>query len=156
MVQHLGEAARKLREKLGEDIASIKKYDVPLERATTPIPAALKAYTDARKAIQEKGDLEAVPFYKQAIELDSRYAMAHSGLAVSYYNLNQMGQASEEVRLAYEAGDRQTYREHLNIATLYTIWRRATSKRPSGATRNISVPIRATTWPWAISPANIS
>ncbi|HXH65592.1 MAG TPA: tetratricopeptide repeat protein, partial [Candidatus Limnocylindrales bacterium] len=52
-------------------------------------------------------------------ELDSRFAMAHSGLAVSYYNLNQMGKASEEVRQAYEAGDRQTYREHLNIATLY-------------------------------------
>ena len=118
-VQHLGEAARKLREKLGEDAASIKKYAVPLERATAPIPAALTAYTDARKAIQEKGDLEAVHFYKQAIELDSRFAMAHSGLAVSYYNLNQMSQASEEVRLAYEAGDRQTYREHLNIATLY-------------------------------------
>lgn len=118
-VQHLGEAVRSLREQLGEDTASIKKYDVPLERATTPIPGALKAYTDARKAIQEKGDLEAVPFYKQAIELDSRFAMAHSGLAVSYYNLNQMAQASEEVRLAYEAGDRQTYREHLNIATLY-------------------------------------
>jgi tetratricopeptide (TPR) repeat protein len=45
--------------------------------------------------------------------------MAHSGLAVSYYNLNQMGKASEEVRQAYEAGDRQTYREHLNIVTLY-------------------------------------
>jgi len=40
-------------------------------------------------------------------------------LAVSYYNLNQMGKAGEEVRQAYEAGDRQTYREHLNIETLY-------------------------------------
>lgn len=119
VVPHLGEAVRKMRKGLGEDPSSIKKYDVPLERATTPLPAALKAYADARNAIQEKGDLEAVPFYKQAIELDSRFAMAHSGLAVSYYNLNQMGQASDEVRQAYEAGDRQTYREHLNIATLY-------------------------------------
>jgi tetratricopeptide (TPR) repeat protein len=119
VVQHLGDAVRKMREDLGESAASIEKYDVSLERATTPIPAALKAYADARKAIREKGDLEAVPFYKQAIELDSRFAMARSGLAVSYYNLNQMGQASEEVRQAYEAGDRQTYREHLNIATLY-------------------------------------
>ena len=60
-----------------------------------------------------------MPLYKRAIELDSRFAVAHSGLAVSYYNLNQMGKASEEVRQAYEAGDRQTYREHLNIAALY-------------------------------------
>ena len=119
VVQHLGEATRKLREDLGESVASVRKYDVPLERATTPIPASLKAYEEARKAIREKGDLEAVPLYKRAIELDSRFAVAHSGLAVSYYNLNQMGKASEEIRQAYEAGDRQTYREHLNIATLY-------------------------------------
>jgi eukaryotic-like serine/threonine-protein kinase len=119
VVQHLGEAVRRLREDLGESEASVRKYDVPLERATTPIPASLKAYEEARRAIREKGDLEAVPLYKRAIELDSRFAVAHSGLAVSYYNLNQMGKASEEVRQAYEAGDRQTYREHLNIATLY-------------------------------------
>ncbi len=119
VVQHLGEALSRLREDLGEDADSIRKYDVSLERATTPIPAALKGYADARRAIREKGDLDAVPFYKRAIELDSRFAMAHSGLAVSYYNLNQMGQAAEEVRQAFEAGDRQTYREHLNIATLY-------------------------------------
>jgi len=119
VIQHLGEAVHRLREDLGESAASVKQYDVPLERAATPIPASLKAYQEARKMIREKGDLEAVPFYKRAIELDSRFAMAHSGLAVSYYNLNQMGKASEEVRQAYEAGDRQTYREHLNIATLY-------------------------------------
>lgn len=119
VVQHLGEAARTLRKDLGESGPSIRKYDVPLERATTPIPAALKAYEEARRMIREKGDLEAVPQYKRAIELDSRFAMAHSGLAVSYYNLNQMAKASDEVRQAYEAGDRQTYREHLNIATLY-------------------------------------
>jgi len=119
VVQHLGEAARKLREDLGERPETIKKYDVSLERATTPIPASLKAYSQARAMIREKGDLEAVPFYKRALELDSRFAIAHSGLAVSYYNLNQMGKAAEEVRQAYEAADRQTYREHLNIATLY-------------------------------------
>jgi tetratricopeptide (TPR) repeat protein len=119
VIQHLGEATRKLREDLGESTASVRKYDVPLERATTPIPASLKAFEDARRVIREKGDLEAVPLYKRAIELDSRFAMAHSGLAVSYYNLNQMGKASDEIRQAYEAGDRQTYREHLNIATLY-------------------------------------
>jgi len=119
VVLHLGKAARTLRQDLGESRNSIAKYDVPLERATTPIPASLKAYEEARRMIREKGDLEAVPLYKRAIELDSRFAMAHSGLAVSYYNLNQMGKASDEVRQAYEAGDRQTYREHLNIATLY-------------------------------------
>jgi eukaryotic-like serine/threonine-protein kinase len=119
LIHHVGVAAAKLREDLGENKESVEKLDCPLERATTPIPAALQAYEDARRAIRDKGDLEAVPYYKQAIDMDSRFALARSGLAVSYYNLNQMAQASEEIRQAYEAGDRQTLRERLNITTLY-------------------------------------
>lgn len=119
VIHQLGLAATRLRADLGEHEDTLKIFDVPLERATTPVPAALKAYEQARVAIREKGDLEAVPFYKKAIDLDSRFAMARSGLAVSYYNLSQMAQASEEIRQAYEAGDRQTLRERLNIKTLY-------------------------------------
>ena len=119
VIHHLGEAAATLREQLGESRESIKRFDTALERATTPIPAALKAYSDARKVGAEKGDLEAVPYYKKAIEIDSRFALARSALAVSYYNLSQLGQAGEQIRQAFEAGDRQTYRERLNIATLY-------------------------------------
>ncbi len=119
LIHRLGVSAAKLREDLGESHESVEKLDCPLERATTPIPAALQAYEDARRAIRDKGDLEAIPYYKKAIDLDSRFALARSGLAVSYYNLNQMAQASEEIRQAYEAGDRQTLRERLNITTLY-------------------------------------
>lgn len=119
VIHHLGEAASALREQLGEPKDSIKRFDCPLERAATPIPSALKAYADARRVGSEKGDLEAVPYYKKAIEIDSRFALARSALAVGYYNLSQMGLASEQIRQAYEAGDRQTFRERLNIATLY-------------------------------------
>jgi len=119
LINHLGQAAASLREKLGESEESVKRLNYPLERATTPIPAALEAYEDGRRVLREKGDLEAIPYYKKAIDMDSRFALARSGLAVSYYNLNQMAQASEEIRQAYEAGDRQTLRERLNITTLY-------------------------------------
>lgn len=119
VIHHLGLISALLREDLGEKKESIKKFDFPLERATTPIPAAMKAYEDARKATREKGDLEALPFYKKAIDLDSRFALARSGLAVCYYNLNQMALAGEQIRAAYEAADRQTVREHLNVTTLY-------------------------------------
>ncbi len=119
VIHHLGVAATRLRKKLGESEESLHKFDVPLERATTPTPAALRAYSEGRRANREKGDLEAVPFYKKAIELDSRFALARSSLAVSYYNLSQLAQAAEEIRQAYEAADRQTVREHLNVTTLY-------------------------------------
>jgi len=119
VIHHLGVAVARLRKKLGESEESLRKFDVPLERATTPIPAALRAYAEARRANREKGDLEAVPLYKKAIDLDSRFALARSSLAVSYYNLSQLAQAGEEIQQAYEAGDRQTVRERLNVTTLY-------------------------------------
>ena len=119
VIHQLGLAATKLRARLGEQEATIQKYDMPLERATTPVPAALKLYEEARKTIREKGDFDAVPVYKQAIDLDSRFAMARSGLAVSYYNLSQMALAGDEIRQAFEVGDRQTVRERFNVQTLY-------------------------------------
>ena len=41
----LGTATPRLREKLGESLASIQKFDVPLPRATTPSLEALHAYS---------------------------------------------------------------------------------------------------------------
>jgi tetratricopeptide (TPR) repeat protein len=119
VIHHLGVAVARLRRKLGESKESLRKFDVPLDRATTPIPAALQAYAEARRVNREQGDLQAVPLYKKAIEFDSRFALARSSLAVSYYNLSQLAQAGEEIQQAYEAGDRQTVRERLNVATLY-------------------------------------
>lgn len=120
LIHHLGLAAVKIREQLGEDSASLKKYDVPLERATSPFSSALKSYADARATLLEKGDLDAIPFYRKAVDVDSRFALALSGLAVSLYNLNQLDEASKTIRRAFEATDRQTAREHLNILTLYS------------------------------------
>lgn len=119
LIHQLGIAAWQIRRQLGENAASLKEFNVPLELAATPNPAALKAYSEARKALLEKGDLAAVPFYRQAVDADSRFAVARSGLAVSLYNLNQLAEAADSIRQAFEAGDRQTAREHLNIATLY-------------------------------------
>ncbi|HZC36202.1 MAG TPA: serine/threonine-protein kinase, partial [Chthoniobacterales bacterium] len=41
----LGEASRRLREKLGESLDTVQKYDAPLEQVTTPSLEALKAYS---------------------------------------------------------------------------------------------------------------
>src|SRR6266404_5190114 len=90
----LGTAATELRKEFGEEQSSIQKFDTPLERATSP-------------------SLE------KAVELDPRFALAYSSLAVDHYNLNQNAQASEEIRQAFEMGYRQTTRERLQITTLY-------------------------------------
>jgi serine/threonine protein kinase len=49
----LGEAASKLRGELGESLATVQKFDVPLAEATTSSLEALKAYSLGRKAFRD-------------------------------------------------------------------------------------------------------
>src|SRR5260370_331955 len=114
-----GEAATELRKEFGEEQSSIQKFDTPLERATSPSLEALKLYSEGRKVTRDKGALEGLEPLQKAIELDPRFALAYSSLAVNHYNLNQNAKASEEIRQAFEMGDRQTARERLQITTLY-------------------------------------
>ena len=78
VVNALGRAATGLRGKLGESLASLQKYDVPLEEATTSSLEALKAYSLGRER-HYKGDYsEAIPLIKRAIELDPNFARAYA------------------------------------------------------------------------------
>ena len=115
----LGKAATELRKEFGEEQSSIQKFDTPLERATSPSLEALKLYSEGRKLTREKGAADGVAALQKAVELDPRFALAYSSLAVDHYNLNQNALASEEIRQAFEMADRQTARERLQITTLY-------------------------------------
>ena len=81
VLKALGPAATSLRAKLGESLASVQKFDVPVE-ATTPSLEALKAYSMGITTSRTKGSAEATPFFKRALELDPNFAMADAGLAV--------------------------------------------------------------------------
>jgi DNA-binding winged helix-turn-helix (wHTH) protein/tetratricopeptide (TPR) repeat protein len=115
----LGKAASQIRRKLGESVASVEKYDVPLQEATTPSLEALKAYSLGRKARSARGNTAALPFYKRAVELDPNFAMAYVSLASAYRNLNQVGRATENARKAYELREKVSERERLDIEAYY-------------------------------------
>lgn len=119
VVHALGEVAAKLRVQLGENPDSVRKFNLPLERATSSSVDAIKSFAEGRRLSREKGSLEAVPALKKAIELDPKFALARSNLAVSYYNLNQNALAADSIRQAFELADRQTVRDRLHITTLY-------------------------------------
>ena len=57
----LGETVSKLRAELGESLASVQKFDAPLEQATTSSLEALKAYSLGEKASSEKGPAAGLP-----------------------------------------------------------------------------------------------
>ena len=119
VLRAVGTVATALRKDAGESEESIKKFNVPLERATSPSLEALQLYAEGRRLTREKGALEGVEPLRKAIALDGRFALAYSSLAVNHYNLNQNALAAEEIRQALELGDRQTAREHVQITTLY-------------------------------------
>jgi Flp pilus assembly protein TadD len=118
VLQALGKAASELRGKLGESLASIKKFDTPLEQATTSSLEALKAYSLAGKAIGENGSAAGIPFLKRAIELDPNFADAYSALAVMYGNIGETALAAENAHRACELRDRVTESERLAISIL--------------------------------------
>jgi serine/threonine protein kinase len=115
----LQEAGISMREKLGESLASIQKYDVPLEQATTPSFEALKAYSAGLGTIQIRGDNEALPLLKQAVTIDPNFAMAHAVLATVYANLDDNGMAAEQARKSYALRERVTEREKFYIDSSY-------------------------------------
>ena len=115
----LGQAASELRNELGESLNSVHKFAVPLEQATTNSLEALKAYTLGEKTAREKGDAEALPASKRAIELDPNFALAYDGLGVTYYNLNQPSLGADYLKKAFDLRDRVTEREKFHITGLY-------------------------------------
>ena len=115
----LGALASKLREKLGESLTSIQKFDTPLPRATTPSLEALHAYALAFNEGRLMPRLEAIPHLKRAIELDPDFAMALAQLSAIYVNTYQTALAPELSRRAFALQDRVSERERFFISWRY-------------------------------------
>jgi serine/threonine protein kinase/tetratricopeptide (TPR) repeat protein len=115
----LGQATTTLRGKLGESLASIQKFDKPLEEATTSSLEALQAYSEGIRMQHEKGDAASVPYYKHAVELDPNFARAYAALATRYLNLGQASLAITNSRKAHELRDRVSEREKYYISARY-------------------------------------
>ncbi len=115
----LGKAASALRGKLGESLSSIKKFEVPVEQATTSSLEALKAFATGNDERAKGNGEQSAAFYKRAIELDPNFAMAYARLAVYYGNQAQLDLAQQYVQKAYDLRERVSERERLYISEKY-------------------------------------
>jgi serine/threonine protein kinase/tetratricopeptide (TPR) repeat protein len=122
VLDSLGEAAAKLRAELGESLATVQKFDAPLEQATTFSLDALNAYDLALSTWDKKGDRDSLPIFKKAIELDPNFAMAYSALATINHNLGDSELARENATKAYELKDRVTEAEREAIEARYYLY----------------------------------
>jgi eukaryotic-like serine/threonine-protein kinase len=149
----VGRAASNLRSKLGESLASLQKFDAPVEEATTSSLEALKAFSLGEAERDKGSEYTAIPFYKHALELDPNFAVAYARLAQSYANTGQSALATENIKQAFERRERASELEKLYISShyyeiasgeidksteVYQLWKR-TYPRDSIPTNNLAV-----------------
>jgi eukaryotic-like serine/threonine-protein kinase len=115
----LGGAVSKLRSQLGESLATVQRFDVPLEQATTSSLEALKAFSLGQKADREKGPGAALPYNQRAIQLDPNFAMGYLAVGGEYFSLAEPGRASEYFTEAFQLRDHASEREKLALAANY-------------------------------------
>jgi serine/threonine protein kinase/tetratricopeptide (TPR) repeat protein len=115
----LGQTASHLREKLGESLNSIKKFDVAVEQATTSSLEALKNFTQGTEEFHGGDQKKGEAFFKRAIELDPNFAMAYARLSVGYSNTDQLELAEPYAQKAFDLRDRVSERERFYISEKY-------------------------------------
>ncbi len=115
----LGKVATSMREKLGESLTTIQKFDKPLAEATTSSLEALKAFSEGVRARTTTSDSAAIPYFKRAVELDPNFATAYVFLGISYSNLGENGLSNDYIAKAYELRDRVSEREKFQISADY-------------------------------------
>lgn len=119
VLKSLGQAASRLREKLGESLASIQKHDAPIEQVTTSKLDALRYYSLGLREHSSGRYQQAIPLYQHAIQVDQRFAIAYARLAACYNNTRQYELARAASSKAYEYRDRASEREKLYVEWNY-------------------------------------
>ena len=118
VLKALSRATTELREKLGEELSSIQKFDAKLEVTTSSLEA-LKEYALGRSE-QDRGQFfKAIEFYKRATEMDPNFAVAWLGLALQYANTSQPGLAAECLSKAFALSNRVSEDERARITYFY-------------------------------------
>jgi predicted Ser/Thr protein kinase len=115
----LGKAATEIRSKLGESLTTVRKFDTPLQQATTPSLEALQAYSLGYKMLYEEDSAAAGTLFQRAIRLDPNFAVAYLSLGIRDWNIGETSLGSDNIRKAYALAERASDREKLKIDAAY-------------------------------------
>jgi tetratricopeptide (TPR) repeat protein len=115
----LGEAARRLRVRLGETRDSLRTHTTPVVEATTSSLDALKAYSMGLRARRQDGDEASLPLFRKAVELDGSFALAHARLATVLGNRGLIEDSAAHAIRAYDLRGKVNEYERLYIEATY-------------------------------------
>jgi eukaryotic-like serine/threonine-protein kinase len=119
VLESLGKLSGEIRNNLGESLSTVRKFDTPLEQASTPSLEALKALSSGIQVINTAGSQAAIPFFQHAIELDPNFALAYGYLGIMENDLLEINKAVEYERKAYELRERASEVERYSITATY-------------------------------------
>jgi DNA-binding winged helix-turn-helix (wHTH) protein/tetratricopeptide (TPR) repeat protein len=119
VLRTLGAMASRLRGTLGESLASIQRFDVPIEQITTPSLEALQAFTLGQRARARGEEIESIAFFQRAVDLDPKFASGYTALSTIYSNLGEAEAAKKYAQQAYERREPVSERERLSITYQY-------------------------------------
>jgi eukaryotic-like serine/threonine-protein kinase len=112
----LGKMATEMRNKLGESLSTVQKFDTPLEQATTPSLEALKDFSSGKRATSPP---VAITFYERAVELDPNFAIAYAWLGVWHTSIGEPTIAAGYTRKAYELRGHASEPERYFVSAIY-------------------------------------
>ncbi len=114
VLRELSNAARDLRERLGESLGSLQKFHAPIEQASTASLAALQVYSLGRAQVMQGNRAAALRFYQRAVELDPDFAIAWNALAALQSHVDAAA-ALASINKAYALRDRASEMERWRI-----------------------------------------
>jgi tetratricopeptide (TPR) repeat protein len=115
VIAGVGEVVQRLRRAIGESATAIARRDMPLPYATTPSLDALRKYADGIRA-HDAGQLAtAMELWREALTLDSNFALVHAELGTAYYWSNNRPRGDMHFERALSLLDRLSPRERLQV-----------------------------------------
>jgi serine/threonine protein kinase/tetratricopeptide (TPR) repeat protein len=119
VLNSLSQIARKFRTRVGESLATVEGHSMPLADATTPSLEALKLYSTGMKTHYNSGGAVGIPYFRRAVEMDPKFAMAYANMGLSYSEVGESVLSAESTTKAWQLRDRASDREKFFIDFLY-------------------------------------
>jgi tetratricopeptide (TPR) repeat protein/tRNA A-37 threonylcarbamoyl transferase component Bud32 len=122
LIPAIGRLGKQLRARVGESLKSVREAGA-LDRVTTGSMDALRKYAAANLVFEQTGDYtQAIPLLREAVQVDSTFAMAWRRLALYYSNTFRFEQAQAAAVQAFKYADRLSEVERqLTIAAYHSL-----------------------------------
>ena len=119
VIRVLGLCLVELRRKLGEPASSIKKFNQPLETASSASPETLQLLVDGYTRQLAGDQRAAIVDYQRAVALDPKFALGYAAEAFIHNAIGDRDEAAMVSQKAYDLRDRLTLPGRFQVEQAY-------------------------------------